>query len=90
MESPASPTLSRWPGPEHADLTKRSTARALAWAIPDLLAWIGLVALAVAPLPLLVNVMAAILAGMFIGILFVVGHDASHQALTPQCRLNPG
>jgi acyl-lipid omega-6 desaturase (Delta-12 desaturase) len=45
-------------------------------------------ALAVAPLPLVVNLIAAVAAGMLIGTVFTVGHDAAHHAFTDRRAVN--
>lgn len=69
-------------------LTARSTAQALAWFVPEYAAWLLLVALALMPLPWPVSLGFAAAAGLAIGVVFTVGHDASHQALTPHRWLN--
>jgi acyl-lipid omega-6 desaturase (Delta-12 desaturase) len=51
------------------------------------LAYAALVAIAVAA-PLPVAIPAAGLAGLAIGLLFIIGHDACHQSLTPSRLLN--
>jgi omega-6 fatty acid desaturase (delta-12 desaturase) len=73
---------------ERRRFTQRSATRALAWLVPELLAWIAFTTLAIAPLPWPVRLIAAILAGTMTGIIFTVGHDASHHALTPYRWLN--
>lgn len=69
-------------------LTARSTVRALAWFVPEYAAWMLLTALALAPFPWPVSLGFALAAGLAIGVVFTVGHDASHQALTPHRWLN--
>lgn len=69
-------------------LTRRSTWRALAWFLPEYAAWIVLTGLAVGPFPGPVSLGFAVLSGMAISVVFTVGHDASHQALTPHRWLN--
>lgn len=69
-------------------LTRRSTARALAWFVPEYVAWTLLTALALMPFPWPVCLGFAVAAGLAIGVVFTVGHDASHQALTPHRWLN--
>jgi omega-6 fatty acid desaturase (delta-12 desaturase) len=69
-------------------LTERSVSRALAWLVPEYLAWIVLTAVAISPIPWPLRLGASILSGTMIGVIFTVGHDASHQALTPHRWLN--
>jgi len=75
-------------GAERQHALRRSTARALAIVLAELLGYVACVALALAPLPYGVSLLGGILAGHAIAILFTVGHDACHQALTPQQWLN--
>ena len=69
-------------------ISGRNTPLALALALGDLL----LFALAVAGSVWLEHpvfkLLSGVLAGMFIARLFVIGHDACHQSLTPHRRLN--
>jgi omega-6 fatty acid desaturase (delta-12 desaturase) len=73
---------------ERRRFTQRSVGRALAWFVPEYVAWVVFVGVAIAPLPWPVRLAAAIMAGTFTGVLFTVGHDAVHQALTPHRWLN--
>jgi len=73
---------------ERRRFTQRSVGRALAWFVPEALAWIVLTALAIAPIAWPLRLIASILSGTMIGVLFTVGHDASHQSLTPYRWLN--
>lgn len=69
-------------------LARRSTWRALAWFLPEYAAWIGLAVLALMPFPWPLSLAFSVLAGVAIGVVFTVGHDASHGALTPHRWLN--
>lgn len=73
---------------EREALTRRSTVKALAIFIVEYAAVIAVAALAVAPLPIPVNLAAGLLDGYLIGTLFTVGHDAAHQSFTPHRWLN--
>jgi omega-6 fatty acid desaturase (delta-12 desaturase) len=73
---------------ERRRFTERSVGRALAWFVPEYLAWIALTAAAIAPIAWPLRLVASILSGTMIGVIFTVGHDASHQALTPYRWLN--
>lgn len=81
--------LDRWlRGQDLKQWLHRSTAAALTRLSIQVIAYLGCVALALAPLPYALNLLFGILAGHVIAILFTVGHDACHQALTPSARLN--
>jgi omega-6 fatty acid desaturase (delta-12 desaturase) len=69
-------------------LTRRSTVRALAWFVPEYAAWIGFAVLALMPWPWFLSLGFGVLSGLMTGVVFTVGHDASHGALTPHRRLN--
>ena len=75
-------------GDERQQVLRRSTTRALAIVAVEVLGYLACVALALAPLPYWVSLLGGILAGHAIAILFVAGHDACHQALTPHQWLN--
>jgi acyl-lipid omega-6 desaturase (Delta-12 desaturase) len=76
------------PRSERAAYERRATFTALAIFTIEFAVVLGLTALAVAPLPLVLNLVAAGLAGMLIGTLFTVGHDAAHDAFTDRRALN--
>jgi acyl-lipid omega-6 desaturase (Delta-12 desaturase) len=81
--------LDRWlQGHELKPWLRRSTAAALVRVSIQGFAYIACSALALAPLPYALNLFFGVVAGHFIAILFTVGHDACHQALTPSLRLN--
>ena len=81
--------LDQWlSGPDLKRWVRRSTAAALARLSLQLGGYLVFVALAVWPFPYALNLVFGVLAGHFIAILFTVGHDACHQALTPSMRLN--
>lgn len=73
---------------EREAFTRRSTAKALAIFLIEYAAVIGFAALAVAPLPIWLNLIAGLIDGYLIGTLFTVGHDAVHQSFTPHRWLN--
>src|SRR5689334_12532871 len=73
---------------ERRRFTQRSVGRALAWLVPEYLAWIVFTAAAISPIAWPLRLCASILSGLMIGVIFTVGHDASHQALTPYRWLN--
>lgn len=66
----------------------RNDAIAIAIFVADFAFYIFLVFVALAPLGLAVNIVGSIAAGMIIGSIFVLGHDACHDALTSYPRLN--
>lgn len=66
----------------------RSTSTALLRVALQTAAYLACVGLALAPLPYALNLLFGVIAGHFIAILFTVGHDACHQALTPSKSLN--
>lgn len=77
-------TLRQWLIP----LSGRSTARALALLAFDYALLIALMALAVALQAVWAKALAGLAAGFVIGRLFIIGHDACHQSLTPHRGLN--
>jgi omega-6 fatty acid desaturase (delta-12 desaturase) len=78
-----------WPDTEQGLLfARQSTGLALAIAAAELAAVLAFSALAISPLPRVLNLVAAIIAGLLIGTLFTVGHDACHQSFTPHRLLN--
>jgi omega-6 fatty acid desaturase (delta-12 desaturase) len=78
-----------WPETaRRAAFLRPSLWRALTIATTELAAVLTFIVVAVSPLPTIVNVAAAIIAGLLIGTLFTVGHDACHQSLTRHRVLN--
>ena len=75
-------------GHELKQAVHRSTAAALVRASIQVLGYLACVALALAPLPYVLNLLFGVVAGHAIAILFTVGHDACHQSYTPSMRLN--
>lgn len=73
---------------ERAAYERRSLPLALGIFVLEFALVLGLTALAVAPFPVAVNVLAAGLDGMLIGTLFTIGHDAAHDAFTDRPALN--
>jgi len=76
------------PREERAACERRPLVTALCIFGGEFAALIALTALAVAQLPLVVNLIAALAAGMLIGTLFTVGHDAAHDTFTASRELN--
>ncbi|ABM96549.1 fatty acid desaturase [Methylibium petroleiphilum] len=71
-----------------APLASRSTAYALALTLVDLLLLGAALTATVAFETLPMKLLAGMAAGFVIGRLFILGHDACHQSLTPHRRLN--
>jgi omega-6 fatty acid desaturase (delta-12 desaturase) len=69
-------------------LAGRSTARALILLAWDCLLFLGALGAAVLLPGVLFKGLAGIIAGLIIGRLFILGHDACHQSFTPSRRLN--
>ena len=90
VERQANPTPdASWTDPEQTlSFARQSTWLALLIAALELAAVLAFIALAVSALPLALNLVAAIIAGLLTGTLFTVGHDACHQSLTPHRVLN--
>lgn len=69
-------------------VTSKNTAWAVVLVTADLLLFTLLLAAAVLlPQPAL-QLLAGLMSGLLIGRLFILGHDACHQSLTPHRRLN--
>ena len=69
-------------------VTRKNTAYALALVAVDLAAFVlALTAAVLLPHPAL-QLLAGVLAGLVIGRLFILGHDACHQSFTPHRKLN--
>jgi len=71
-----------------APLATPSTAIALTWLASDLLLFGALVAVAASNASLGWKLLAGVGAGVWIARLFIIGHDACHQALTRHRALN--
>ena len=69
-------------------LSGKSTARALVLLGLDLGLFVAALAACVLLVPLWAKVVCGLAAGFVIGRLFIIGHDACHQSLTPHRRLN--
>ena len=81
--------VDQWlPGQEVKAAVRRSTGRALALVALQAAGYLACTAAALAPLPYSLNLLFGVLAGHGVAILFTVGHDACHQALTPSMWLN--
>jgi omega-6 fatty acid desaturase (delta-12 desaturase) len=78
-----------WLSPErYARLMRRQTMLPLLILGRDALIYVVSLGVAIAPVPWLLSLAASVWAGLTIGAIFVAGHDACHQALTPHRRLN--
>jgi omega-6 fatty acid desaturase (delta-12 desaturase) len=78
-----------WLNPEdRARLMRRETALPLLILGRDFLLYFASLGVAISPLPWPLGLAASIWAGIMIGGIFVAGHDACHQALTPHRALN--
>lgn len=66
----------------------RSTVRAVALLTGDVLLYLGCLAGVVLAHSLTARLAWGVLAGLVTGRLFILGHDACHQSLTPHHRLN--
>jgi omega-6 fatty acid desaturase (delta-12 desaturase) len=79
-----------------ADFTKqqlgvlhtRSAALGTSLFLCDMLGYLGCIALVARAGPLAIQALFAALATIFVGRLFILGHDACHQSLTPRRTLN--
>ena len=69
-------------------LSERSTLRAFVLLIVDTALFIGLVAGTVFFESVWLKLLCGLAAGFVIGRLFIIGHDACHQSLTPHRELN--
>ena len=69
-------------------IAARSTAVAIRLVLVDLLLFAVALTLTVSSRSIAVQVLAALLTGFVIARLFILGHDACHQSLTPHRRLN--
>lgn len=69
-------------------LTGRTTLRALLLLAFDYLLFVALVAGTLVFEPVWVKLLCGLAAGFVIGRLFIIGHDACHQSLTPHRGLN--
>jgi acyl-lipid omega-6 desaturase (Delta-12 desaturase) len=78
-----------WLAPEdRVRLTRRETALPLLILGRHFLLYFVSLGLAISPLPWPLILAASVSAGVMIGAIFVAGHDACHQALTPHRALN--
>jgi len=69
-------------------LSERSTQRALALLVFDYALFLGLIVGTVLLQPVWAKLLCGLAAGFVIGRLFIIGHDACHQSLTPHRELN--
>lgn len=67
---------------------KRSIPLALAYLLFDYAVYLGLLAVALRPLPLAASLGVGVACGLFIGNVFTLGHDGAHQSLTNSRSLN--
>ncbi len=71
-----------------APLVEKSTLRALLMLAFDYAAFLALIAGTVLLMPVWAKLLCGLGAGFVIGRLFIIGHDACHQSLTPHRGLN--
>jgi omega-6 fatty acid desaturase (delta-12 desaturase) len=71
-----------------APISSRSTARALALVLLDLVLFVACIAVVVAARNPFVQGLAGAALGLVISRLFILGHDACHQSFTPHRGLN--
>jgi omega-6 fatty acid desaturase (delta-12 desaturase) len=71
-----------------ASLSRRTTAYPVVLLLLDYVLFAGLIALVVLARSMAVKLTGALAAGFVIGRLFIIGHDACHQSLTPHRWLN--
>lgn len=71
-----------------APLAKANTGLALAWLTADALVWLALTAVTTSAAAWGWKLLAGLTAGLWIARLFIIGHDACHQALTAHRKLN--
>lgn len=69
-------------------LARPSTGLALAWLSFDVLVWLALTAFTASDAAWGWKLLASLAAGLWIARLFIIGHDACHQALTAHRPLN--
>lgn len=69
-------------------LMQRSTPRALFLLVVDYVLFFALISAAVAAPHWTLRLLAGLVAGFWIGRLFILGHDACHQSYTPSRGLN--
>ena len=72
---------------ERQSFTQRRLALPVILFLALLAAYLGLVTLTLA-VPTLISVPLSVVTGVVIGMLFIVGHDASHNSFTRSTRLN--
>ena len=77
-------TLREWLVP----LSGRSTVRAFALLVLDYALFFALISGTIALDAIWAKLLCALAAGFVIGRLFIIGHDACHQSLTPHRELN--
>ncbi|MBL4620684.1 MAG: fatty acid desaturase [Marinicaulis sp.] len=73
---------------ERTTLTRKTTSEAVIILAAHYAFYFLSLAGALAPLPLIVNLICAVLNGLAIGLLFVIGHDCVHKAYAPTKILN--
>ena len=70
------------------DLAEKTTALPIVLLVVDYIIYGVLIAAAIAAPHWSLRLLAGLVAGFWIGRLFVIGHDACHQAYTPDKKLN--
>jgi len=78
----------RWPDPDKAQYDVRSTRTGLLLFASHYVIYFLTLAGALMPLGLAINLLCALGNGVFIALLFILGHDAAHGSLVPSQSLN--
>lgn len=69
-------------------LSEKTTLRGIILLLVDLMIWTALIAGTVFAENVLLKILFGLVAGFWIGRLFILGHDACHQSYTPHKELN--
>jgi omega-6 fatty acid desaturase (delta-12 desaturase) len=84
----AQPLHSHVPAVEAVRLDERSTRKGLSLFVSHGILYFVTLAGALAPMPLGANLLFAVANGVFIALLFILGHDAAHGSLVRSRKLN--
>ena len=69
-------------------LSEKTTTRGVVLLLADLIIWLSLLAGTVLVESVILKIVLGLVAGFWIGRLFILGHDACHQSYTPHRELN--